>query len=243
MDSDAEVEVIERSSLLSSQSHSAIPPRQGEQVPPELIGVTPTGRALWLNFDARRDSAEWYLKRYYEHLSELDLDEPIRDRVAAAADAAIPGTRQSKHLHGVLVCADDVIRNVKLMEELLAHVQEVRIESEPPKQLSLPGVATAGSLATMTASALLLPAKIATWVALSSVGVAVSTVMVGWAIRPRDLKKHYETLQARLQSFRSAVEQCDDDEIKKQQHVLNPKTFVHLRSDLMYRWPTTETSE
>ncbi|KAK0671584.1 hypothetical protein QBC41DRAFT_55150 [Cercophora samala] len=229
MDLDSTVEVHERSNLLSPQSDPATPS-------PGLLGVTPTGVAIWRTFETRRSSAEWYLDRYYEHLNALALNEPIANLDAALA-AAAPGTHQSQHLNGLKVCVDRVIRDVFMMEEILAYVQEVRSELDAPKQLAIPGVAAVGSLTTIGASAWFLPAKIATWVALSSVGVAVSTVMVGWTLWPRDLNKHYQGIQTRIQSFRCAVERCDVVEINKQQIVLEPKTFAHLKSDLMYHWP------
>ncbi|KAK4675887.1 hypothetical protein QC764_0082740 [Podospora pseudoanserina] len=241
MESDSHVEVVERSWLLLGQENPALPSQQGGATgQPELIGVTPTGRMIWLNFDAHRHSAEHYMERYYEHHSRLDLNQPITD-LEAALDAAVPGSEHSEHLFGLKVCLDKVIHDVYLMEELLTYVQEVRKETDRPKQSGIPGVAAAGSLATITASAAFLPAKIATWVALSSVGVAVSTVMVGWAIWPRDINRHYETLQDQIQAFRLAVERFDQAEInKQQQRVLRGNTYAHLRSDLMFHWPNND---
>lgn len=80
MESDSHVEVVERSWLLSGQENPALPSEQGgATAQPESIGVTPTGRMIWLNFDAHRHSAEHYMKRYYEHHSRLDLNQPITD--------------------------------------------------------------------------------------------------------------------------------------------------------------------
>lgn len=220
----------------SPQSNAASPS-------PELLGLTPTGVALWRTFETRRSSAEWYLSRYYEHLNVLEPNEPIED-LDAAIHAAVFGTHQSQHLTGLRVCADRVARDVFMMQEILAYIQEVRSSSNAAKQLAIPGIAAAGSLTNTAVSAWLFPAKIAIWVALLSIGVAVLTGMVGYALWPRDLNKHYQSKQARIQILRRAVEgQYDVVEINKQQTLLKPKTFAHLKSDLMYHWPKEDEPE
>lgn len=141
----------------SPQSNAASPS-------PELLGLTPTGVALWRTFETRRSSAEWYLSRYYEHLNVLEPNEPIEDlggfpfpiisctsisytsavHVDAAIHAAVFGTHQSQHLTGLRVCADRVARDVFMMQEILAYIQEVRSSSNAAKQLAIPGIAAAG---------------------------------------------------------------------------------------------------
>lgn len=141
----------------SPQSNAASPS-------PELLRLTPTGVALWRTFETRRSSAEWYLSRYYEHLNVLEPNEPIEDlggfpfpiisctsisytsavHVDAAIHAAVSGTHQSQHLTGLRVCADRVARDVFMMQEILAYIQEVRSSSNAAKQLAIPGIAAAG---------------------------------------------------------------------------------------------------
>lgn len=110
--------------------------------------------------------------------------------------------------------------------------------------LQLYQLISASSLTNIAVSAWLFPAKIAIWVALLSIGVAVLTGIVGYALWPRDLNKHYQSKHARIQILRRAVEeQYDVVEINKQQTLLRPKTFAHLKSDLMYHWPKEDEPE